>query len=404
MVLYGASHRATLVKSVLNSRATLVKSVLNSLPLYFFSLFRAPPFMISKLESVRRSFFCGGSGKNSNIAWWWWRFKTETSFLWVKVISSIYGSSEGLGEFDNNSCSTNNSTWMNIIKTGAKIDDIGVSFSKSFVKVIGDGSGTSFWFDTWIGDAPLCIKFKRLFKLESNPNATVADRWVWNGSTWDGNWEWLRSPSRRTGSEFSALVVLLRGCQLIPDKRYSWRWEGSNNGLFTTKRLSSLLDSKLLMVGPNGVETLRNNLVPKKVEIFIWRSRKKCIPTLVELDKRGIDLHSVRCPLFNDGVELVGHALLFCKSVFDIWEKVFKWWGVIVFSSASVCEILQGCSNVSMTDSGHKIWQVGSSQACNEQFLECESDVGIIDQLAGMDIIFEDEVQDLWLRSTLLDS
>ncbi|XP_071689004.1 uncharacterized protein [Rutidosis leptorrhynchoides] len=41
-------------------RLTLVKSVLNSLPLYYFSLFRAPPCVLKKLESVRRSFFGAG--------------------------------------------------------------------------------------------------------------------------------------------------------------------------------------------------------------------------------------------------------------------------------------------------------------------------------------------------------
>ncbi|XP_071727306.1 uncharacterized protein [Rutidosis leptorrhynchoides] len=112
------------------------------------------------------------------------------------------------------------------------------------------------------------------------------------------------------------------------------------------------------------VETLRNNFIPKKVEIFIWRSRKKRIPTLIELDKRGIDLHSVRCPLCDDGVESVDYALLFCKKVFEIWEKVFKWWGFNVFSSASLCEILQGSSIGAMTDLGSKIWQAVLWSCC----------------------------------------
>ncbi|XP_071704650.1 uncharacterized protein [Rutidosis leptorrhynchoides] len=121
---------------------------------------------------------------------------------------------------------------------------------------------------------------------------------------------------------------------------------------------------KELNVGTNIVETLRNNFIPKKVEIFIWRSRKKRIPTLVELDKRGIDLHSVRCPLCDDEVESVDLALLFCKEVFGIWEKVFKWWGLNVFSSASLFEILQGSSIGNMTTLGSKIWQAVLWSCC----------------------------------------
>ncbi|XP_071706748.1 uncharacterized protein [Rutidosis leptorrhynchoides] len=214
---------------------------------------------------------------------------------------------------------------------GAKNDDTGVPFTKSFVKVVGNGSSTSFWHDVWVDGIKLCDKYKRLFKLESNSNAMVADRWVWNGSSWCGSWDWSRISRGRTGADLVMLVSDLNSCTLAPDKQDSWQWQGVNNGEFTTKRLTHLIDSKLLNVGSNMVETLRNNFVPKKFELLIWRSRKKRIPTFIELDKHGIDLHSVRCPLCDDGVESVDHALLFCKKVFDIWEKIFKWWGFNVF-------------------------------------------------------------------------
>ncbi|XP_071697663.1 uncharacterized protein [Rutidosis leptorrhynchoides] len=44
-------------------RLTLIKSVLTSLPLYNFSLFRAPTCVINCLESLRRKFFWGGAGE-----------------------------------------------------------------------------------------------------------------------------------------------------------------------------------------------------------------------------------------------------------------------------------------------------------------------------------------------------
>ncbi|XP_071694796.1 uncharacterized protein [Rutidosis leptorrhynchoides] len=98
--------------------------------------------------------------------------------------------------------------------------------------------------------------------------------------------------------------------------------------------------------------------------IFLWRSRKKRIPTLIELDKRGIYFHSVHCPLCDNGVESVDHVLLFCKHAFEVWEKVFKWWGLNVFFSASLCEILQGASSVTMADSGFKNWQAVLWSSC----------------------------------------
>ncbi|XP_071714376.1 uncharacterized protein [Rutidosis leptorrhynchoides] len=59
----------------------------------------------------------------------------------------------------------------------------------------------------------------------------------------------------------------------------------------------------------------------------MWRARKKRLPVLTELDKRGIDLHSVRCPLCDGDIETVDHSIVVCKHALDIWCKVFSWWG-----------------------------------------------------------------------------
>lgn len=50
-------------------RLTLVKAVLGSMPLYYFSLFRAPMSILKVLESVRRIFFWGGDEENKKMAW-----------------------------------------------------------------------------------------------------------------------------------------------------------------------------------------------------------------------------------------------------------------------------------------------------------------------------------------------
>ncbi|XP_071718172.1 uncharacterized protein [Rutidosis leptorrhynchoides] len=231
----------------IGGRLTLVKSVLNCLPLYFFSLFHAPPCVIKKLESVR--------------------------------------------------CDQINATV--------------VSFKNSFSIAVGDGCKTSFWSDIWVGSDTLKNRFGRIFRLEQNPNVMVRDRINQDGS---GNWEWSRQPTGRIKSQFEDLVAAISDTKLN-SKDDTWAWNLNGNGKFTTKKLSCLLDSKSLCVGSNFTDTLRNNLVPKKVEVFIWRARKNRIASLIELDKRGIDLHTVRCPLCDDDVETVNHALLFCKHV-----------------------------------------------------------------------------------------
>nr|GEU77285.1 RNA-directed DNA polymerase, eukaryota, reverse transcriptase zinc-binding domain protein [Tanacetum cinerariifolium] len=58
------------------------------------------------------------------------------------------------------------------------------------------------------------------------------------------------------------------------------------------KDLSRLVEEKSLHVDSVGQETLWNKLVPKKANIFIWRTLKGRLSVRGELDKRGIDLDS----------------------------------------------------------------------------------------------------------------
>ncbi|XP_071740119.1 uncharacterized protein [Rutidosis leptorrhynchoides] len=239
----------------IGGRLTLVKSVLNSLPLYYFSLFRAPQCVLKKLECIRRSFFWGGSGNKVKLL----GFKSETTSLWVKVISSIYGHSGGLGLDESTRSFSYNSVWSNIVKAGNTIHAFGIDYRGSFVKQIGDGASTSFWHDVWIGSIPLKHRFKRLFHRETNTMAL--------------------------------------------------------------------------------------------------RSIKGRLPTLLELDKRGIDLNSVRCPICDNDIESLDHSLLTCKLAKDIWEKIFEWWKMGSVSHQGPRELLRGETGKPTSDIGKTIWQ-----------------------------------------------
>ncbi|XP_071689109.1 uncharacterized protein [Rutidosis leptorrhynchoides] len=130
----------------------------------------------------------------------------------------------------------------------------------------------------------------------------------------------------------------------------------SNNGLFSTGTLADWISSKLLLSGHNNGETLRNNLVPKEIEVFTWRARKKRLPVLFELDKRGVDLNSVCCPLCDGDIESVNHSLILCKQAFDVWCKVFEWWGRSGTLLLQVEDLLSD-TGYARSDIGKSIWQ-----------------------------------------------
>ncbi|XP_071738837.1 uncharacterized protein [Rutidosis leptorrhynchoides] len=104
-------------------------------------------------------------------------------------------------------------------------------------------------------------------------------------------------------------------------------------------------------------KTLRNNLLPRKIEICVWRALKKRLPVWIELDKRGIDLHSVRCPICDNDLESVDHTLFNCSFAIDIWNRVFKWWNFSNFSPSNGPDSLHGKSSHVMSSLGSKIWQ-----------------------------------------------
>ncbi|GJR12519.1 hypothetical protein Tco_0795171 [Tanacetum coccineum] len=57
----------------IGGRLTLIKSVLGSLPLYYFSLFKAPMKILNLLESIRSRFFWGFKDSGRGISWVKWK-------------------------------------------------------------------------------------------------------------------------------------------------------------------------------------------------------------------------------------------------------------------------------------------------------------------------------------------
>ncbi|XP_071688374.1 uncharacterized protein [Rutidosis leptorrhynchoides] len=171
------------------------------------------------------------------------------------------------------------------------------------------------------------------------------------------NWEWMRVPTGRTKDELDCLLLFLNSYRFDRDIPDSWIWSMSNNGRFSVKQMTKLINEKTIARFDVVQETLHNSLVPKKLEVFVWRALKKRLPVMIELDKRGIDLHSIRCALCDDDLEYVEHALIFCKHSLDVWNRVCRWWGIGNFPNLSLSEILCGNNPFHPSCLGKQIWQ-----------------------------------------------
>ncbi|GJS10798.1 nucleotide-binding alpha-beta plait domain-containing protein [Tanacetum coccineum] len=109
-------------------------------------------------------------------------------------------------------------------------------------------------------------------------------------------YDWVRDIRGRVSREFEELVGVVQDIVVHSNCRDKWRWTLDVDGEFTVKELDRLVEEKILHTDSGGQETIWNKLVPKKVNIFVWRALKGILPVRVELDRRGIDLDSVLCP------------------------------------------------------------------------------------------------------------
>ncbi|XP_071689260.1 uncharacterized protein [Rutidosis leptorrhynchoides] len=127
-------------------------------------------------------------------------------------------------------------------------------------------------------------------------------------------------------SELASLTDLISSFVppgLTTDK---WIWKMENNGVYSTKSLTSAIDNLAAAARVSLNPTILNNLIPQKIGIFIWRASKNKLPVHTELDKRGIDLHSTRCPVCDGDIETLQHSIISCKIAKEIWDSIRIWW------------------------------------------------------------------------------
>ncbi|GJV47127.1 putative reverse transcriptase domain-containing protein [Tanacetum coccineum] len=109
----------------------------------------------------------------------------------------------------------------------------------------------------------------------------------------------------------------------------------TEDGEFTVKELSRLIEDKILCSGNGGQETLWNKLVPKKVNIFPWRALRGRLPVREELDRRARSL----------------------DLAMSVWDKIFNWWKVGCISVFNIDELFSSNGNVNVPIYIHCVWQ-----------------------------------------------
>ncbi|PWA39329.1 reverse transcriptase domain, Reverse transcriptase zinc-binding domain protein [Artemisia annua] len=204
---------------------------------------------------------------------------------------------------------------------------------------IGSGEETRFWSDIWSGNTTFCEKYACLFALERDQGCHVNQKLVGLVSCHSRViWTWRRPiRSGREQSEFNDLQHEISSI-ILSSNQVSWRWSLNPSGEFSVSALRAIIDSKLL--GQTGTKLRWNNLVPSKINILAWRIRNYRLATRANLDKRGIDLHSILCPFCEEKIEDEDHLFALCTFSRNIWDLIRKWWGLDVIPLDGALNVL----------------------------------------------------------------
>ncbi|GKF58335.1 RNA-directed DNA polymerase, eukaryota, reverse transcriptase zinc-binding domain protein [Tanacetum coccineum] len=158
------------------------------------------------------------------------------------------------------------------------------------------------------------------------------------------HWSWRRPiHSGLELDEFTGLMNLLAHLRLS-DAPDSWSCLIDSSRVFSVRGMRHHIfkSSNSLVLNP-----IRwNKLLPAKINICSWRITNRRIPTLINLDKRGIDLNSVRCQICDKDLETEDHLFIFCDLAIDIWNKVLNWWNLDLMCPASLTDLLCLADNV----------------------------------------------------------
>nr|GEY39661.1 reverse transcriptase domain, reverse transcriptase zinc-binding domain protein [Tanacetum cinerariifolium] len=158
---------------------------------------------------------------------------------------------------------------------------------------------------------------------EMSKAVKVVGRGVWGEEGWRWAWYWVKEPRGRVVDDLVGLEEFLSQVNINLNGMDTWNWELDDDSVFSVNKISSVVEAQCLNVGDANFEMAWNNLIPKKINIFAWRTVRGRLPVRVELDRKGIDLHSVLCPMCDNACESIDHGIVLCSEMIKVWSLVF---------------------------------------------------------------------------------
>jgi hypothetical protein len=191
-------------------------------------------------------------------------------------------------------------------------DELNTFRSITYVNVY-NGSSTSFWFDQWLPDGPLCSTHAALFSHTTRPNISVQ-------SVFQNGFD-LQLRPRLTNAASAQLDNLLSCLQEFhlregPDRRLL----KLTNKPYTARSAYAALDSTHDTPDIHG-RHIWGTRVPNKVKVFAWLYFKDRLSTRINLHAKHV-VDDDQCQRCAASVEDRHHVFFGCSTSSELWEKI----------------------------------------------------------------------------------
>ena len=129
---------------------------------------------------------------------------------------------------------------------------------------------------------------------------------------------WKRELTQEELQQVDVLAILLADQHPLPDQQDSLYWKGKK--VFKTKVLQQMMHVDIAVEVESLVCTVWMNLVPPKVEIFMWLALLGRVNTREMLCKRGILQENQNIYTFcSTHSESLDHILMNCRFSWEVW-------------------------------------------------------------------------------------
>ncbi|PWA92914.1 reverse transcriptase zinc-binding domain-containing protein [Artemisia annua] len=137
--------------------------------------------------------------------------------------------------------------------------------------------------------------------------------------------QWVWRKELRYGPETEELISLVSLLSNLYLSNVEDRWECiiDASRCFYVKGMRSFISSMSQSVSSSA--TRWNKVVPLKININTWHVLNGRMATRANLDRRGVDLDSARCPICDDAIETEEHLFVDCKITRHAWINDLKW-------------------------------------------------------------------------------